>query len=97
MAAPAAAADWDDYGPEHYGHEHFGAVTVAPVAPVVVAPVAPIVVAPVARVYVPPPRLWLGSRAALCRTILPLSSCWLRRWLGLRWSMGAWWSEYPHW
>jgi hypothetical protein len=65
VAAPAAAADWDDYGPEHYGHEHYGAVTVAPVAPVVVAPVAPVVVAPVARVYVPPPPVYVAPVAPL--------------------------------
>jgi hypothetical protein len=60
VAAPVAAADLDG---DDYGHEHYGAVAVAPAAPVVVAPVAPVVVAPVARVYVPPPRVYVAPVA----------------------------------
>ena len=60
VAAPAAAADLDG---DDYGNEHYGAVAVAPVAPVVVAPVAPVVVAPVARVYVPPPPVYVAPVA----------------------------------
>jgi hypothetical protein len=63
VAAPAAAADLDE---DDYGNEHYGAVAVAPVAPVapvVVAPVEPVVVAPVARVYVPPPPVYVAPVA----------------------------------
>jgi hypothetical protein len=63
VAAPAAAADLDG---DDYGNEHYGAVAVAPVAPVApvaVAPVEPVVVAPVARVYVPPPPVYVAPVA----------------------------------
>ena len=70
VAAPAAAADWDG---DDYGHEHYGAVAVAPVAPVapvVVAPVAPVVVAPVARLLCAAATGLCGAgRTRLCCTV----------------------------
>jgi hypothetical protein len=60
VTAPAAAADWDG---DYIGHEHYGAVAVAPVAPVVVAPVESVVVAPVARVYMRPPPVYVAPVA----------------------------------
>jgi hypothetical protein len=62
LVVPAAAADWDG---DYYGNEHYGAVAVAPVAPVVVAPAAPVVVAPVARMYVPPPPVYVTPVAPI--------------------------------